>query len=176
MFALGTAMIGGTHGRLDKIVEKSRWLDKIAIEFTEIGWIRLNCCDRNIGNSWRDWWITYSSIAYLWCLQLITYYAVPRPSRPTGAKLKVFCGPIGGAWGPSLGRGPMVKNHCPKQCFNNSSVLRTKLPWKSCSFHLDRQETVKSPKSRSQENLLLHQRRRYRSYRKTLLLLLWAKC
>ncbi|XP_075968040.1 small lysine-rich protein 1 [Anarhichas minor] len=26
--------------------------------------------------------------------------------RPTGAKLKVFCGPLGGV------RGPMVKNHC----------------------------------------------------------------
>lgn len=30
--------------------------------------------------------------------------------RPTCAKLNVFCGPLGGAGGPSLGSGPMVKN------------------------------------------------------------------
>ena len=56
--------------------------------------------------------LSVSCITYL-CLHLIIY-KVPRPLGPTGAKLKVFRGPLGGAGGPSLGRGPMVKNHCPK--------------------------------------------------------------
>lgn len=43
----------------------------------------------------------------LWSLPLIIY-AVP---RPTGAKLKVFGGPLGGTSGPSLDLGPMVKNN-----------------------------------------------------------------
>ena len=61
MFARGTAMIGGYHEKLWRLVRfagKLQWLDKIARScrsHRDWCWIWVKCCNRSITTAWRDW-------------------------------------------------------------------------------------------------------------------------